>query len=47
MKHEKFKKNFSALGYEALDMTDVDERVAARKQRYLRLYTKFNFFGFG
>uniref|UniRef100_A0A1I8AXZ1 Apple domain-containing protein n=1 Tax=Meloidogyne hapla TaxID=6305 RepID=A0A1I8AXZ1_MELHA len=37
----------SALGYEALDMTDVDERVAARKQRYLRLYTKFNFFGFG
>jgi hypothetical protein len=37
----------TALGYEPLDTMDVDERVVARKNRYLRLYQKFNFFGFG
>uniref|UniRef100_A0A183CAW4 Apple domain-containing protein n=1 Tax=Globodera pallida TaxID=36090 RepID=A0A183CAW4_GLOPA len=36
-----------ALGYEALETADADARTSQRKMRYLRLYQKFNFFGFG
>ena len=45
--HKYYLFNLLALGYEPLETMEVDERVAARKQRYLRLFQKFNFFGFG
>ncbi|KAL3087181.1 hypothetical protein niasHS_005420 [Heterodera schachtii] len=37
----------SALGSQALETAEPDERTFKRKMRYLRLYQKFNFFGFG